>query len=82
MIAFSAPCFVLSGMDGKIEFCVKLFKSATETIEMLCEAFEWHSHFKASQVSVEDDERSRHPSISKTTENVENISELIHEDCQ
>jgi hypothetical protein len=36
-------------MDGKIEqcvcikFCVKLGKSATETLEMLCEAFEEHS---------------------------------------
>jgi hypothetical protein len=52
-------------MDGKIEqdvcikFCVKLCKFATETLEMLREAFgeyslsrtavfEWHSHFKAS----------------------------------
>jgi hypothetical protein len=51
-------------MDGKIEqrvcikFCVKLGKSATETLEMLREAFgehslsrttvfEWHSPFKA-----------------------------------
>jgi hypothetical protein len=51
-------------MDGKIEqrvcikFCVKLGKSATETLEMLHEGFgehslsqtavsEWHSHFKA-----------------------------------
>jgi hypothetical protein len=59
-------------MDGKIEqracikFCVKLGKSATETLEMLCEAFrkhslsltavfEWHSCFKAGQVSVESD---------------------------
>jgi hypothetical protein len=49
-------------MDGKIvqrdciKFCVKLSKSATETVEMLQEAFgehslsrtvvfEWHSHF-------------------------------------
>jgi hypothetical protein len=59
-------------MDGKIEqhvcikVCMKLLKSATETLEMLCEAFgehfvsqtavfEWHSCFKASRVSVEDD---------------------------
>jgi hypothetical protein len=73
IIAFSAPCFVLSGMGVKIKFCVKLGKSATKTTEMLCEAFEWHSRFKASQVSVEDDERSRCPSISKTTKNVEKI---------
>jgi hypothetical protein len=58
-------------MDGKIEqhvcikFCVKLGKSATKMLEMLCEAFgehsliqtaasEWHSRFKAGRVSVED----------------------------
>jgi hypothetical protein len=42
--------------------------------------FEWHSHFKTGRVSVED-ERSGRPSTSKTTENVEKIQELIHEDC-
>jgi hypothetical protein len=41
--------------------------------------FEWHSCFKAGRVSVED-ERSGRPSTSKTTENVEKIRELIHED--
>jgi hypothetical protein len=65
-------------MDGKIEqrvcieFCVKLGKSATETMEMLRVAFgehsssliavfEWHSRFKAGRVSVEDGERSGLP---------------------
>jgi hypothetical protein len=65
MSAFSTLCFVLSAMDGKIEqhacikFCVKLGKSATETLEMLLEAFgehslsrtvvfQWHSCFKAN----------------------------------
>jgi DNA-binding transcriptional ArsR family regulator len=58
---------------------------------MICEAFgehslshiavfEWHSGFKPSQVSAEDDERSGRPSTSKTTENVEKIRELIHEE--
>jgi hypothetical protein len=43
--ALSTSCFVLSVMDGKIEqrfgieFCMKLGKFATETLEMLCEAF-------------------------------------------
>jgi hypothetical protein len=52
-----------------IKFCVKLSKSATETHEMLWMAFwglslsqaavfEWHSCFKAGQVSAEVDERS------------------------
>jgi hypothetical protein len=84
-------------MDGKIEqcvcikFCVKLGKSATETIHMLREAFgetslsrtvlsEWHSRLRAGQVSAEDDERSGRPSTSKMTENVAKIRELIHED--
>jgi hypothetical protein len=56
-------------MDGKIEqrvcikFCVKLGKSATETLEMLREAFgehslsltadfRWHSCFKTGRVSL------------------------------
>jgi hypothetical protein len=63
---------------------VKLGKSAIKMLEMLHEAFgehslsrtevfEWHSCFKAGQVSVEDDERSEQPSTSKTTENVEKI---------
>jgi hypothetical protein len=77
-------------VDGKIEqcvcikFCVKSGKFASETLEMLCEAFgehslnwptvfEWHLHFKADRVSFEEDERSGHPSTSKTTENVEKI---------
>jgi hypothetical protein len=42
--------------------------------------FEWHSCFKAGQVSVEDDECSGRLSTSKTTKNVEKIWELIHEE--
>jgi hypothetical protein len=88
--AFSTSCFILPAIDGNvyqrvcIKFCVKLSKSATETLEMLCETFgehslsqtavfEWHSHFKAGQMSAEDDKRSGRLSISKTTENVDKI---------
>jgi ribosomal protein S25 len=87
----------LAAIDGKIEqrvcikFCVKLSKSATETLEMHREdfgehslsrtaVFGLHSRFKAGQVSVEDDERSGQTSTSNTTENVEKIRKLIHED--
>jgi hypothetical protein len=62
-------------MEGKIEervcieLCMKLGKSATETLEMLHEAFgehslsqtmvfEWHSWFKTGLASVEVDECS------------------------
>jgi ribosomal protein S25 len=74
-----------------IKFCVKLGKSATEALEMPRKAFtehslrrtavlEWHSRLKAGRVSVEDGKRSGRRSTSKTTENVEKIRELIHED--
>jgi hypothetical protein len=70
---------------------VHLVISHTETLEMLREAFgehslrrtalfEWHSRFKVGRVSVEDDKRSGRTSTSKTTENVEEIRELINED--
>jgi hypothetical protein len=65
---FSTSCFVFSAMDGKIKqracikFCVKLRKSAIETLEMLREAFreqslsrtavfKCHSRFKVGRVS-------------------------------
>jgi hypothetical protein len=53
-----------------IKFCVELGKSTTETLEILRDegfeersvsrivVLEWHSHFKADRVSVEDDEYS------------------------
>jgi hypothetical protein len=66
------------------KFYVKLDKYATRTLEMLRQAFgehslswtavfEWHSLFKAGQVSVEDDKCSGQPSMSKTTENTDKI---------
>jgi hypothetical protein len=74
-----------------IKFCVKFSKSATITLEMLCGAFrehslsrtvvfKWHSCFKARWVSVEDNKHSGRSSTSKTTEDVEQIWELSHED--
>jgi hypothetical protein len=59
-----------------IKFCMKLAKFTNKTLEMLHEAFgehslsrqwffEWHSRFKAGQVSVQDDKCSGRPSTSK-----------------
>jgi hypothetical protein len=56
-----------------IKFCVKLGKAASKTLKMFCEAFgehslsrtvvfELHSHFKAGQMSVQDDKHSGRPS--------------------
>jgi hypothetical protein len=84
MSAFLTSCLILSAMHGKIEqcvcikLCVKIVKSETKPLDMLCEAFgehslgqtavfEWHSHFKADRVTIEDDERSGQPSTSKMT---------------
>jgi hypothetical protein len=74
-------------MDGKIEhrvcikFCVKLGKSATETLEMLREAFgqRFLNGIHASR-SVEDNDCSGRPSTCKTREYVGKIRELIHDD--
>lgn len=74
-----------------IKFCVKLGKSATETFQLLQQAygdeslsrtrcFEWHSRFKAGRTSVADDERSGRPSMCTTEENVESIRRVVHED--
>jgi hypothetical protein len=87
----------LSATVGKIEqrvcirFCVKLGKSAIETIEMLCEAFE--NFLYTGQQFLNGIHVSRlvecrlkmtnvpgRPSTRKTTENVEKTRELIHED--
>jgi transposase len=90
MSALSTSCFILSAMDGKIEqrvcikICMKLGAMLREAFgeNSLSRAavFEWHSRFKPGRVSVEDDKRSGRPSTSKTTENVEKIRELVHED--
>jgi hypothetical protein len=42
--------------------------------------FERCSRFKANRVTIEEHKRSGRPSTSKTTENVQKIRELIHED--
>ena len=32
--------------------------------------FEWHKRFREGRIYVEDDERSRRPTISRTTNNI------------
>uniref|UniRef100_A0A8B9ZUC3 Transposase n=1 Tax=Anas zonorhyncha TaxID=75864 RepID=A0A8B9ZUC3_9AVES len=64
-----------------IKFCVKLGKTGKETHDMIKEAYgdaamgrscvcEWHKLFREGRERVEDDDRSGHPSTSKTNENV------------
>ena len=42
--------------------------------------FEWHKRFHEGRTEVEDDERSRRPTTSKTTNNNREIEKIIRED--
>lgn len=74
-----------------IKFCVKLDKSATETIQLLQQAygdsslkksqvFNWHRRFREGRESVEDDSRSGRPAEIRTSTNLERIKDLIMSD--
>jgi transposase len=63
-----------------IKFCAKLGKSASETLQMLTEAYgtdamkkssvsEWHKRFKEGREDVKDDERTGRPKTHQTDEN-------------
>ncbi|XP_060772238.1 uncharacterized protein LOC132883075 isoform X2 [Neoarius graeffei] len=63
---------------ANIKFCVKLGKSARETLALLHQVygnktmsrvrcFEWYSRFKRGRLSLEDDERSGRPCKNKTS---------------
>lgn len=70
-----------------IKLCVKLGKSASETLQLLRQAygaaamkktsvFEWHKRFKEGRDDVKDDERSGRPRTRRTDENVEKVRKL------
>jgi hypothetical protein len=63
-----------------IKFCAKLGKSASETLQMLTEAygadamkkssvFEWYKRFKLGQEDMKDDKRTGRPKTHQTDEN-------------
>jgi hypothetical protein len=76
-----------------IKFCAKLGKSASETLQMLTEAyaadvmkkmsvFEWHKRFKEVWEDVKDDERIEHPKTHWTDENVEKVWKFRQRNCE
>ena len=71
-----------------MKFCFKLQKSAKETHKMLelvygdaavtmKTVYKWFERFCNGYESVEEEERSGHPSTSKMQANVERVSEMI-----
>lgn len=76
---------------ANIKFCVKLGKSATETLSLIQDAygndalsrarcFEWHSRFINGRNSLEDDERSGRPTTSTSPEMVREVEQLVRAD--
>ena len=74
-----------------IKFCVKLGKTATDTLKMLRDVygdssmsrirvFEWHKQFVKGREDVEDDPKSGRPCTSTTDTNIENLRQLVRSD--
>jgi len=89
--------FAVRRMDVRVEervnikFCVKLGKTATETLQLLRDAygdealsraqvFWWPRRFVLGRVSVEDDTRSGRPLSSQNEDNLVHITDIIRED--
>ncbi|CAI9587884.1 unnamed protein product [Staurois parvus] len=74
-----------------IKLCVKMGKSASETLVLLKEAygehsmkkssvFEWHKRFKEGREDVHDDARSGQPKTQRTDANVDRVRALVQSD--
>ncbi|KAJ8957635.1 hypothetical protein NQ318_017524 [Aromia moschata] len=76
-----------------IKFCVKLEKSAAETIPMLVskkafgvdclsdrQIFRWHKAFAEGREDVNDENRARRPSTSSSDDNVKSVRDLLNTD--
>ncbi|GFV68054.1 HTH_48 domain-containing protein [Trichonephila clavipes] len=74
-----------------IKFCLRLGHNATETFAKLQQAngdsvlsraqvFRWFKAFSEGRESIEDEPRSRRPSVSKTAEIVVRVRDLVRSD--
>jgi len=73
------------------KFLVKLKKSATETFQLLTEAYgedcmprarvlEWHKRFLEGRESLKDDDRPGRPRTAITDDNIEKVRVVIRKD--
>jgi hypothetical protein len=71
-----------------IKFCQKLGETATETAEMLQQAFgetalswsktsEWYSRFENGRTSIDDDPHTGRPSMARTNETVDRVNVVM-----
>jgi len=74
-----------------IKFCVKIGKSASETLALLTVAYgeyamkklsvsEWHRWFKEGQEDVQDNPRSGQPKMQRTDLNMDRVGTLVCSD--
>jgi DNA-binding NarL/FixJ family response regulator len=75
----------------KIKFCLKIDKSASETLALLTVAygeyamkkssvFEWHRRSKEGREDVKDDPRRWQPKTQRTDRNVDRVRNLVRSD--
>ena len=62
---------------GKIQALIEVYGKECKSRTRV---FEWHKIFHEGRTDVEDDERSRRPTISKTTNNNREIEKIVRED--
>jgi hypothetical protein len=73
------------------KFLANLKNSATETFQLLTEAysedcmswahvFEWHKRFLEGRESLKDDDRPGHPRTAVTDDNVEKVQDVIRKE--
>jgi len=80
-------------LDKRInnKFCVKIGKSASETLAILIVAygeyaikklsvFKWHRQFREGQEDVQDDPRSGQPKTQRTDANADRVRTLVRSD--